>query len=294
MRLILVLIFLNAFCSYSQVWKEPFDTISYYDCLTRLSENHLNVRSYSIAQFDSSGTPVQFDYYEFNPKGYLIKECMGVSADQKLDTIRYYYNESGVFQEAVYPGGIRQNETREFIKDSRNRTTAISSLIKDSVFTTYFYYSDKLDSIVYPYSNTVRFKYNEQGQLSKKSIVEKGQLKGYFNYYYPEKNVITYCDCIFIKVYDKLITACDSTIGTFNKSGKLAGLEMYVYKFDSPDYMNFEYDKNGDILKIRYKDVAGNSTTNYIRNREGLLTRIEHRNGKGRVYNYSDFKYQYR
>lgn len=296
MKFILTLFLLNALSSFSQIWKEPFDTMTYYDRLTRLNETNRDVTSYTVAQFDSSGTAVQFDYFEFNENGYLVKECNAVSADQQVDTIRYFYDQSGVFQEAVYPGGTKQNTVRKFVKDSLNRTVAVIAKSDSSQAATHFYYSTagKLDSTKYETGRKVIYDYDEKGKLSKKTIIDNGESKEYTNYYFPKNNATTYCECHSFKIYNEPITACDSTIGTFNRSGKLSKIEMHVYKEDSPHFVYFKYDRKGRILKMKYEEPTGNASTVFFRTRKGLLTRIEHCDAQGRVYNYSNFVYQYR
>jgi len=281
--------------SFSQIWEEPFDTLSYYDRLEKVSSK-TGIKSYTVSDFDSSGNANQFGYYEFDNEGYLIKECQGLSSDQKLDTSYYFYNENGVFQEAVHPERKRQNTIREFIKDSLNRTIAITNTINDSISTSHYYYSKSgnLDSIKYQTGRIVIYKYTAQNKLKQKLIVNNGKMIEYFNYYHPNDYSLSYCNCNIIKVWDEEIAACDSTIGTYGKNKKIAEIESYFYKEDTPHFTRFNYDRKGKITRIEYEEPTGNASTKYYRNRKGLLIKIEHIDDKGKVYRYADFKYEYK
>jgi hypothetical protein len=297
MRLALILILFSSLYSNSQIWKEPFDTTSYGDRLTRMSENNLDVLSYSVSQFDSSDNVFTFDYYEFDERGLLIKMCFGRSPEQKVDTVQYFYDIYGVFQESVGQGKSKVNVVRKFIKDSLNRTIAITKQVKDSISTTQFYYSSSgnLDSIKYETERVRIFHYDNNNNLIKKLIVDNGKVSEEFNYSYPKGNMIAYTQCNSFKVYNETVTACDSTIGTFNKHGDLLKIESHYYKDEnSPHFTKFKYDRKRRILKMSSQSKSDNASTIYYRNRKGLLTKVEHKDEHGRVYGYSVFKYQYR
>jgi hypothetical protein len=245
MKLLLIISMLSYYYVNCQIWKDPNDTLTYLEKLPSLEKNHLDVKSYSILQFDSSGNEVQFDFRQFNAEGLLIKSCLGISRNQKFDTTYYDY----------------------------------SIPIE---------YSD--DNIV----GEIKMEYYEDGKLRKKSTFENEQLTSYLHYNYPETNVISYTECHQFKVYDNLKTTCDSTIGFFNKKGKLEKVDSYFTNDSIVHSVYFEYDRKGRIMKITFEEITGKTSTEYIRNRRGLPIRIENRDKLGRVYNYSIFEYEYR
>ena len=269
--------------------------MSYYDRLEKVAPK-MKVKSYTISDLDSAGNVNLYGYYEFDENGYLIKECEGLSPDQKLDTSYYFYDENGIFQEVARAGRKRKNITREFIKDSLNRTIAFKSGIKDSISTTHYYYSKlgNLDSIKYQTGRVIIYKYDEKNKLKQKLIVDDGKMKEYFNYYHPNDNSLSYSNCNIIKVWDEEIAACDSTIGTYGKNGKISIIESYFYKDESPHFTKFKYDRKGRISRIDFEEPTGNASTIYYRNRKGLIIRVEHIDQKGNVYRYADFKYEYK
>lgn len=292
---VIFILLIHSGLSFSQIWEEPYDTLSYYDRLQKMNPE-LDVESYSVTSYDSSGNVIQFEYNEFDSKGYLIKECQGLSSDQKLDTSYYFYDENGVFQEKVRPWQERKFTTREFVKDSLNRTIAIKVKFNDSISTTHFFYSKtgNLDSIKYDSDRIRIYKYDENNKLKQKLILVNDKLKEYYNYYHPDKNSLTYTNCSLITVWDEEIAACDSTIGTYGKNGKISQVESYLYKEDKPHITRFKYDRKGKITRIDYVEATGNPSTKYYRNRKGLLIKVEHINDKGNVYRYADFKYEYK
>lgn len=292
---VIFILLIQSELSFSQIWEEPYDTLSYYDRLQKMNPK-LGVKSYSVIDYDSSGNAVQYGYNEFDNKGNLIKECQGLSSNQNLDTSYYFYDDIGVFQEVVRPGRQKQNIIREFIKDSSNRTIALKETNNDSTSITHYYYSNigKLDSIDYSNGRIVIYKYSSLNELNKKLIIDNGKVTEYFNYYHPDKNSLTYTNCNMITVWDEEIAACDSTIGTYGKNGKISIIESYFYKDESPHLTKFKFDRKGRITRIDYEEPTGNASTKYYRNRKGLLIRVEHIDEKGKVYRYADFKYEYK
>lgn len=231
--------------AFSQIWKDPNDTLTSFEKRPRLEKKHRNVKSYSISQFDSSGNEVQYDFREFNKEGILVKSFTGISRNQKVDTLYY---------DSIKP----------------------------------IEFSD--DQIV----GTIKKEYYENGKLWKVLTVKDEELTRRLTYYYPEPKVIAYSECHYFKIYDEPKTACDSTIGFKNKKGNLEKIESYFFKDSVPHITYYKYDRKGRILRIIYEESTGNYSTEYIRNRRGLLLRIEHKDELGRVYNYSVFEYNYR
>ncbi len=295
MKFIVLLFLLNSLSSFSQIWEEPFDTLSYYDRIEKVSPK-MGIKSYSVSDFDSTGNLNQYSYYEFDNNGFLIKECQGLSSDQTLDTSYYFYDENGIFQEKVRQGQDRKFTQREFVKDSLNRTIALKVRSNSSISTTHYFYSKtgNLDSIKYQNGRIIVYKYDAQDSLERKLIIDNGKISEYFNYYHPDKHSLAYTNCNFITVWNEEITACDSTIGTYGKNGKISMIESYFYKDESAHFTKFKYDRKDRITRIDYEEPTGKASTKYYRNRKGLLIRVEHIDKKGKVYRYADFKYEYK
>ncbi len=162
--LFLMLLFQSVFV-FSQIWKEPYDTLFFDNNLERVSVE-MGIKSYTVSDFDSLGVMYQFRYLEFNSKGNLIKECQGVPSEQTNDTVYYFYDDTDKLYEFEFQGKIIQYPKRNFIKDSLNRIVTIEEVINDSTSNTYFYYSKlgNLDSINFQ-NNSIIYIYDEQNKL---------------------------------------------------------------------------------------------------------------------------------
>jgi hypothetical protein len=280
--------------SFSQIWKEPFDTLNYYDKLEKLSGEKLGIISYSVSMFDSDNNPVQFDYYAFDEKGNLVKECQGVSADQKLDTIYYFYNEAGIFQEAVRSGQKRLNIQRNFLFNENGRLSSIQYINGITKTETRYVYNknELLDSIIYSDSEWTCFSYTKNNMLSKKVIYRNKKQYEYFNYTFPSYQAIKYVNCLMKNDTDVYLP-CDETTAYYNEFGKISRIEIKDYSDSSKLHIaESEYDEYGNVVKVFIEEPSGNVETRYIRNEKGLLMRVEHEKD-GEVYNYSVFEYEY-
>ncbi|MDX2360357.1 MAG: hypothetical protein QNK23_06100 [Crocinitomicaceae bacterium] len=285
MKYIVVLFLLNSMASFSQMWKEPFDTLPYIDHFERLKGNKIGIKSYSVTEYLDKDSILSYNFYGFDRNGYLTEQFYAMFPHQHTDTNKYHYK-NGILQGSGFK--------REHIYNENKRLIEIRNSKNDSTWSTNYTYNDNnLIEIRYSQQNWTTFQYDLNGRLQRKEIFQNGKLKEYLSYYYPENNVTAYCDCNLIKVYNETIAACDSTIGTFNKFGKLSRLEMHFYKDDTPHYVSFKYDRKGRIMKMSYEEATGNASTVYFRSRKGLLARVEHRDENGRVYNYSEFVYEY-
>jgi antitoxin component YwqK of YwqJK toxin-antitoxin module len=276
---ILLLITLNVNC---QIWKEPFDTLPYVDQFERLTGVRIGIKSYTITEFSDKDSILSYDYYGFDKSGYLTEQFYAMFPKQHTDTIKYYYT-NGIVQGADFK--------REHIYNDHNRLIEIRNTNNDSTWSTYYIYKkNKLAGIRYSKLNLTKFQYDSLGKLQRKEVLQNGKLKEYFNYYYPEKNVTAYCNCNQIKVYDETINACDSTIGTFNKFGKLIKLEVHIYKEHAAHLMTVNYNDEGMILEILYEEPSGFASEVYRRDKIGLLTRIDFYKNE-ELYKYSKFDY---
>lgn len=245
MRYLLIIFLVSYRTVFSQIWKDPNDTLSSFEKLPRLEKKHLDVKSYTISQFDSSGNEVMFDFFEFNKEGILVKSCVGVSSSQELDTT--YYDQKKAVD---FPDNKKVFELKK--------------------------------------------EFNKDGNLSKISTYKDGQLTSCIQYYYPDLKTIAYSECHRFKVYDVFKTACDSTIGFFNKKGDIEKVKTYFFNDSTPHIVNYKYDRKARLSILTYEEITGNASTEYIRNRRGLMIRIENKDEQGRVYNYSKFEYTYR
>lgn len=284
MKYIPVIILLLAFNANCQIWKEPFDTLPYIDRFEQLKGDKIGIKSYSVTQYSNKDSILSYDYYGFDRNGYLTEQFYAMYPNQHTDTNKYHY-ENGIVQGSDFK--------REHIYNDDKRLIEIRNTNRDSTWSThYIYKKNKLAGIRYSKQNLTTFKYDSIGKLQRKEVFQNGKLNEYFNYYYPESNVTAYCNCNLIKAYNETIIACDSTIGTFNKFGKLTKLEMHFYKEDAVHFMTVNYNDEGKILEILYEEPTGNALEQYRRDKNGLLTRIDFYKNE-EIYMYSKFDYVY-
>jgi hypothetical protein len=251
--------------------------------------------------FDGDNNPVQFDFYAFDEKGNLVQQCMGISADQELDTTLYFYNEQGVFQEAILAGHKRRNFQREFHFNEKGRLTSISSNNIAARSMRYTYNSENLlDSMFRSGSSVfgsepswISFHYNSERKLVKKELYMNYSIMGIYTYEYPDPNSVVYTQWTTEKDQDSLKPA-SSAKAYFDEKGNVLKLESKD-GFDTlgVHVLTAHYDAYGNVSCLLYEEPTGNVQTNYIRDKKGLLMRVEHAKD-GVVYNYSVFEYTYR
>lgn len=294
MRYLYFLFWLFSFTSAAQLWQEPLDTLSHLDKLEKLKPEWRHIKSYTVTDYTDTDSITSYAYYGFDNEGNLTEEFMAMNPGQNVDTTRYYY-ENGICQEAVYNGAERKYRKRKHVYNDKNRLIALVTTEGNESWTTDLIYdSNRLVRIKYPNSSWFDFIYDSIGQLSRKKYVINGKTDKYFNYFQLKSNVTSYTSCNFIAPYGDTVIACDSTIGTFNENGKLIRTESYFYMDETPHFMQIQYDRNGEVSALIIEEATGNVTTKYIRNSEGLLTRVEHSYADGHVYLYSIFEYEFR
>jgi YD repeat-containing protein len=277
------------FNSHSQIWKQPLDTLPYMDKFERLSDEKLEIKSYSITDYSPKDSILRYDYYGFNVEGYLIEQFYSMYPNQHVDTNKYHYLK-GVIQ--------GEDVKREHIYNDKKRLIEIRETEGDVIKSIHYSYNSNKQLIEIRNSalNWTTFQYNSSGKLIRKDIYVNGTLKEYLNYEHPNDKTLIYQNCIN-NGDGKSYLPCEVTEGYFDKFNRLNKI-VSKYVLDSTTILitEFEYDKKGRPLKMIERSINDpdfGSETNYIRDKKGLLIRIEHAK-KGEIYLYSKFDYIYR
>ncbi len=297
MRFLLVFIMIHSVSSFSQIWTEPFDTLGYYDKLNPNPEEYLDIKSKTIKDYDSNDSIVKYHYYEYNEKGLLSKQILHTIPDTEHDTSYFYYNDEGVFQQIVLGDNDKKDITRSIDYNTAGKIERISESTPDTTTIWRFTYKKDglLDSIIYEAGNYKVFTYDFNKQLKKKEVYRDWALKEYFVYAHPEKNVLVYQHCLINKKGNPYIP-CEVVEGYFNSDGELKKI-VSKYDLDSTDITTYKFERNkdGNLINFSREDNSGNSSKSvYIRNKEGLLIRVNHLDENGEVYFRSMTSYEYR
>lgn len=285
-----ILLIFNSINVFSQIWKEPIDTLPYIDRFaksSRLTLDQIGVEFYSATQYSDKDSILSFDYYGFDRNGYLTKRFSAKSPNEVADTIKYYYL-NGTVQGPGYK--------REHMFNEKKQLTEIRNTKNDSTWLTRYKYMDNL-LIEIRYSNQTwtSFQYDQNASLLRKEIFQNGILKEYFVYEHPSKSVLVYQHCILDDSGSPYLP-CEITEGYYDDERRLVKV-ISKYDLDSNNVFvtEFQFDKKGNVTKITdnaLNDQDLDSETIYFRNEKGLVMKIENYKG-GKLYNYFKFDYVY-
>lgn len=287
MKYMVVLLIFISFKAGGQIWKEPFDTLPYLDNFERLSGNKIGIRSYSVTQFDDHDSILAYNFYGFDRNGYLTDELYAMYPGQHLDTNHYCYL-NGIIQGSDFK--------REHLYNEQHRLIEIRNSKVDSVWSTNYYYeNNRLIRISYSKQNWTTFQYDSLGKLYRKDIFRGGHLKEYFNYWHPGTYRLIYQNCVLSRE-GEVYVPCEVTEGYFDRNNKLIKIVL-KHEIDSSNVfiIHFKYNKQGLLTSMTDKvlhDPEQESEIRYIRNRKGVLIRMEYFR-KQKRYMYSEFDYLY-
>lgn len=297
MRIFIFLLFIPfaTHLCFSQMWKEPLDTLPHIDKYERI-DSKTRVKSCMIKKYvvEYGNVVDEWEYKEFDERGRISK-----SSFSEGDTTYYYYNEFDVCQEIVYPGKKREFTKRVHVFDEHNRLKSIVVMRDLDTMKTHFVYENNLLVLIsYSKENKSVFHYDSIGRLKRKEINRGGQIEEYFDYTYGEGNTCEYSYCYHWMLGENRNLTCDRASAHFNSDGQMTSLGIEInspqQKFFST--LHFKYNIHGKVEHtfelVQDKDDKPYEIK-YFYNEQQLLIRTEYYLG-GEMYMHYTFEWVFR